>query len=351
MSTPVRARSDNDNAELVSTCPRRLLESGDATTSGSACCGTESRDEDAEEYNVLQLERLCTVEAPKFPELHFCCGYALDDNKKKILIVTQRQLANHPPFGYVSRARITLQEDGKYEVHILMQNIENGVFQNESEVHELLQRYSKSSVYKFCPGIEWSYYLEHYHEVIKFDIKIVCRTPSFQQIDSVNCKMWFELPLNASFTERNSTAVKCSACKRLCTDLDWQLKRTLSESPTKKIARQAASSKARVSYMSPFSQQKRKQNAAMERGIHKRKLAKYENTEITLADEQHTQMCDVMSIIDGTVGDDLQKIFEEGEIHGVRSKLKEIWMTDKRQNLEQFQKDQANNGKSELMML
>ena len=51
-------------------------------------------------------------------------------------------------------------------------------------------------------------------------------------------------------------------------------------------------------------------------------------------------MYDVMSIIDGTVGDDLQKIFEEG---GVRSKLKEIWMTDKRQNLEQFQEDQAKN--------
>ena len=102
MSTPVHARSDNNNAKLVSTCPRRLLESGNATTSGSACHGTESWDGDAEEYNVLQLECLCTVEAPKFLELHFCYGYALDDNKKKILIVTQRQLANHPPFGYVS---------------------------------------------------------------------------------------------------------------------------------------------------------------------------------------------------------------------------------------------------------
>ena len=60
-----------------------------------------------------------------------------------------------------------------------MQNMENCVFQNESEVHELLQRYSKSSVYKFCPGIELSYYLEHYHEVIRFDIKSVCRAPSF----------------------------------------------------------------------------------------------------------------------------------------------------------------------------
>jgi len=59
--------------------------------------------------------------------------------------------------------------------------------------------------------------------------------------------MWFELPLNASFTERNSTEVKCSACKRLYSDLDWQLKRTLNESTTK-IARQTVL-KARMSHM------------------------------------------------------------------------------------------------------
>ena len=62
----------------------------------------------------------------------------------------------------------------------------------------------------------------------------------------------------------------------------------------------------------------------MECGIHKRKLAKYENAEITLADEQHTHMCDVMNPINSETIDELQKIFEEGESYGVSSKLKEI---------------------------
>ena len=62
----------------------------------------------------------------------------------------------------------------------------------------------------------------------------------------------------------------------------------------------------------------------MEKCIHKRKLAKYENAEITLADEQHTQICNVMNAIDSETIDELQKIFEEGESHGVSSKLKEI---------------------------
>jgi len=40
--------------------------------------------------------------------------------------------------------------------------------------------------------------------------------------------------------------------------------------------------------MSLAIQLKRKQSATMERGLDKRKLAKYLTTEITLADEQHT---------------------------------------------------------------
>ena len=66
----------------------------------------------------------------------------------------------------------------------------------------------------------------------------------------------------------------------------------------------------------------------MEHGTYKRKLAKYKNNEITLVDQQHTQMCDVMNAVDGEVYDDLQKIFKKRESHDVGSKLKEIWTTD-----------------------
>ena len=83
----------------------------------------------------------------------------------------------------------------------------------------------------------------------------------------------------------------------------------------------------------------------MERGLDKRKLAKYVDTELTLADNQHSQMCSVVDTINQVAVDDLQRIFEEAEAHGVGDKLKEIWTTDKREQMEQFQKDQAKNGK------
>jgi len=295
--------------------------------------------------STLQLERICNNEGPKFPELVLTLAYTLNGNKP-VMVVTQRGLAHHPPLGFTSRVQITLQEDGRYQVCVLLQELETGTVTNQQEVHELLKRFSKSTPYKFCPGIEWTYYQEHYYEVIRFHIKSVRYTESpFYRVESVNCNRWFTPPSNYPVADKCKAEVICPAFKRLISHLNRQLERTISESPAKKIKRQASSSRARLSYMSPSSQLKRNQNASMERGIDKRKLAKYQSIEITLLDHQHTQMCDVMNTIDGVAVDELQHIFEEGEAHGVSDKLKEIWTTDKRDQLEQFKEDQTRNGK------
>ena len=95
--------------------------------------------------------------------------------------------------------------------------------------------------------------------------------------------------------------------------------------------------------MSPAGQSKRKQNVLTERNNDKKKLAKYENTEVTLADEQHEEMSAIIKIEE--VGqDELEKIFAEGDSHDVGKEVREVWMTDKRQQLNQFTADQAKNG-------
>jgi len=44
-------------------------------------------------------------------------------------------------------------------------------------------------------------------------------------------------------------------------------------------------------------------------------------------------LCEIADVVDGAVGDDLQKIFLKREIYGISSKLKEIWMPYKRHNI------------------
>ena len=295
--------------------------------------------------SVLQLEHVLSIDESKFPDLVFALGHT-SDTKKPILVVTQRRPSYHPPFGYTSRVHIAIQQDCTYQVHILMRKLEGGTVKNEGDVHRLLERFSSASLYKFCPGIDWTHYQEHYLKVIRFHLKSArCTEAPFYRVDSVNCQLWFELPSNARLADKALAEVLCSACKRLVSNLNWQLHRTKKESPARKIKRQAVSSRARLTYMSPCSQLKRKQHASMERGMNKCKLARYEATEVTLAEEQHTQMSSVMDAIDQVATDELQCIFEEGEAHGVGGKLREIWTTDKREQKEQFQKDQEKNGK------
>jgi len=92
----------------------------------------------------------------------------------------------------------------------------------------------------------------------------------------VRCLLWFTVARNATLAEKSASEVMCSACKRLKANLDWQLKRTRAESPTRKIKRQSASSTARLRYMSPESQRKRKKNMVSQRNKGKKSKRRVE---------------------------------------------------------------------------
>ena len=98
---------------------------------------------------ALQLEYVLSSTESKFSELVFALGRTTDDFKP-ILVVTQRDVSYHPPFGFTSRVHITIQQDGSYQVHILMQRLEAGTVSNEEDVFCLLERLSSASLCKFC---------------------------------------------------------------------------------------------------------------------------------------------------------------------------------------------------------
>ena len=194
ISTPVyasRSASERPWEDLLSWRLQKLSisPSTDVSITGNVCCEASLEITHVEESSMLQLEQVCIVEETKFPELQFSHGYILGNNKQ-ILVVTQCHLAYYPPFGYISWAWVTRHEDGSHKVHILMWEIENSVAWEESKINKLLKRFSANSTYKFCPGIEWSYYREWYFEVIRFNIKIVRHKEApFYHINSVNCNI------------------------------------------------------------------------------------------------------------------------------------------------------------------
>lgn len=142
--------------------------------------------------------------------------------------------------------------------------------------------------------------------------------------------------------EKAASEMKCSPCKRLVHDLNLQRKRTLAESPGRRIKRQCPSSKARLQYMSPASQETRKRYAQYQRSSNIRKLRKLEDSEVVLSDEQNEEMCAVM---EATRAEDLDKMYQEGDQHGVGSLMKTLWLTDKDCQKKQFFSDQEKNSK------
>lgn len=266
-------------------------------------------------------------------------------DSKPCLIISHKNLSSHPPFGMTSRCRISVTVDAEYVVHVLMREVERGhLTDNPEEVLYLCNRYStKSTTHKFCPGIQPSVY-EQQREIIRFDLKSVRKTTEpFSRVDSIGCKMWTELGKTSSWDRRKEDAVVCRPCLRLKCDIERQVKRTNAESPAKRVKRQSCYSHARLSYMSPKSQAMRKSSQKIDRRTDRRKLEKFEHMELPLDSEQDDELQRVVSTIEELCSDELEKLFAEGEKHGVGDRIRDVWYSDRRKESTNFKQDQTNN--------
>ena len=78
------------------------------------------------------------------------------------------------------------------------------------------------------------------------------------------------------------------------------------------------------------------------------KLAKYKESEVTLNEKQHSEMC---TILERTDNDDLEKLFKEGNENGVGDIIQDVWFTDKKRQIQEFSHNQATNGKKFCSLL
>lgn len=248
----------------------------------------------------------------------------------------------------ISRVQVTVQYN-RYIAYVMMRKCESGSLARGEDLATLCIKFSRKVKYKFCPGLNPEQYETEYYAAIQFHIKSLRRSEfPFTRVDSMNCLLWFKLAPNAIVNEKASMEVRCKSCKRLVLDLECQKRRTISESPSRKVKQQSASSKARLCYMSPASQLKRHQNIQYARSLSAQKLAKYGENEVTLSEEQNSEMC---AIVEKTKDDDLEKLLKEGNEHGVGELMKEIWFTDKKCQVQQFANDQTANGKLHCVLL
>ena len=230
---------------------------------------------------------------------------------ERTIVIYNKQLHYHPPFGMTPRCRIAIKGE-EYIVHVLMREMENGIISGTEAVLKLCSKYStNSATHKFCPGLDISTY-KAYKDIIRFDIKSVRQTTEpFARVDSVHCLLWFDLGCRPSLARREAESLLCSSCVRLRCDLERQVARAKTDSPSKK-AKQHPSSHAPLMYMSPESQLKRKQQQKRRHDIDQKKLRKYEQSEISLDGEQHDEMCAVVTTIEEKCSGEMEELISEG---------------------------------------
>ena len=259
-----------------------------------------------------------------------------------VLEVTQQKVHYVPDSGYISLARILFVPGDveptviNYTFQVLFSTLQDGNVSTLSQFISVCSFLSNNSQYKFCPGLDEKTYFDTYFSTIRYHIKSVrIWEKPFTRIDSKNCSLWHQLSKNSKKEEKKSFEVMCASCKRLHTDLDHQKHRS-EVSPARKIARQKPSSHFKLQYLSPTSAAVRKKATQMERSVDKARLARHEDMELLLDDEQSEELCGVMKKIEETCSDKLQEIFQEGDSHAVGKLVRESWELDKLNAKENF---------------
>lgn len=245
----------------------------------------------------------------------------------------------------IHRVRIAISEDGSYDFQVIFCSKEKGVVSNVEDFSKLCEQIASKSLYKFCPGINPNEYDTRYFSIIRYDLKSVRRrTHPINRIDSVKCLLWHKLAKNASIFEKGMSDVLCSSCKRLRSDLEYACKKAATVTQSEKENRLKPSSHFPEKYLSPQSLKKKKQNTSQERIKDKRLLKKCSNMDVTLDDNQHEQMCEVIEQINKVGTDKLDALFAEGDKHGVGHAIKTLWENDVKNLKTEFDTDQKRNG-------
>jgi len=254
----------------------------------------------SDETSAGFLARMQSIVANKFQKLMASILY--DSAGRALLEIKHQVVHYHPPAGFIHHVRMVITPTCtgySYSLQVLFETIQTGVITSEDDFTMLCTFEMSYKFYKFCPGLGYKEYHEQYHDVIRYHSAQVHVTElPFQRVDSNNCLKWYKQSHNATMEEKHADEVKCISCKKLIHDLERQKERIESQSPERKVKRQAANSNYPVKYLSPNSVKLRKKNTQTERSSHKALLARYAKTDITLDDAQHDEMCKIRNEVD-----------------------------------------------------
>ncbi len=143
---------------------------------------TTTNDPEPKKFKPSNVINYRNAGAERFPDLVFvvCSDIGAD-----VLICTQKDLRRHTPIGLISRVKLIVEEDSRYDFQVIMISKEKGRFNSLEEFLILCEKMTASSGYKFCPGFNSDTYHCTYFDHIQYDLRR--STQPLSRIDSQNC--------------------------------------------------------------------------------------------------------------------------------------------------------------------
>lgn len=171
------------------------------------------------------------------------CFFKRMSNEGELLEVTQSFALQIPQANNVFIARVlfcpsSMESILTYDIQILFTSIQSGEMNDSQQIVEICSMITRNSGFKFCPGLDEKRYYGDYHKIGYHIRSVRLWDKPFKRIDSCNCLLWYKFAKNASLEDKAALVVLCKACKRLYSDLDWQISRSADVSPSKKAKRQ-----------------------------------------------------------------------------------------------------------------
>jgi len=127
----------------------------------------------------------------RYPELLFSMASGKMDGVSTVdipvMLIAQKTLHHHPPYGLVSRVQVTVQYK-VYTISMLMRVWRKEAFESFDDLDAVCKMVGNNTKHKFCPGIKMNRYLSEYKESIGFHIKSTRLLKFlFLRVDSKRC--------------------------------------------------------------------------------------------------------------------------------------------------------------------
>ena len=282
-----------------------------------------------------------------------CDLEAITGHKSSVVlsVYPRKEKSYTEQLGSFQPVRLLFGPTGHYKFQVFIYHtFEEGTIdlRDKAAVKSVIDKLRVESGFVMCPGLAD-------YDALMSDIRfqpsnVKVELWPWRRASAVKCKLWHKPRKQQSLAcdqeqEEMPDDNMCRECRFVRRRMLVLRGNRISMDENERLQRKQASSKVRLSVLSPESQKARQDNVRRERKNFRRVAERMiKRTSFTVNEQQNSELVKLIECLESSKRgqEELTKVFEEAENHkpGTGKVLSEMWQMEK----EAFFKDQRNNG-------